>query len=93
MNKIGIFRRLAHHRFCSDEHESTYLAELERIAIERLHNASSAASLVCQHVEIDNSYAANDQAFTPMSGHEQTLSLIVHPEVAGFGSLPAYRAV
>jgi hypothetical protein len=92
MNEIGMFRRLAHHRFCCDEHESTYLAELEAFAIQRLHNARISASQGCQRVEFDNSYVATHEAVTPMLGHEQTLSLIVHPKVAGFGPSPAYRA-
>jgi hypothetical protein len=92
LHEIGLFRRLAHHRFCCEQHESTYLAELERIAIERLHSARISASSGCQHVEIDNSYVAGHQAVTPMPGDEQTLALLGNPNAGGFGHSSAYRA-
>jgi len=92
MNEIGMFRRLAHQRFCCDEHESTYLAELEALAVRRLHDARISAQRGCQRAEIDDSYAANHEAVMPMLGYEETLSLIVHPKVTGFAPSPAYRA-
>ena len=33
---IGPLRRLSHHRFCCDEHQTEWLDELDEIAIERL---------------------------------------------------------
>jgi hypothetical protein len=88
-NEIGMFRRLARHRFCCDEHESTYLAELEELAVRRLRNARIAAPTWSPSVEMapaenDNSNVGNHEAVAAMLGHEQTLSLIVHPKVAGF---------
>src|ERR1700724_2313590 len=38
-NDIGLVRRFSHRRFCSDEHEQLYLAELEKIALARLESA------------------------------------------------------
>jgi hypothetical protein len=38
-NELGIFRSLAHRRFCCDEHEQRYLAELQKIAAARLRSA------------------------------------------------------
>jgi len=36
---LGLFHRLAHHRFCSEQHEQVYLTELEEIALSRLQGA------------------------------------------------------
>ena len=93
-NEIGMFRRLAHHRFCCDEHESTYLAELEELAVRRLRDARITAHSWSPSVERAlaenyNSNVGNHDVVTPLLGHEQTLSLIVHPKVAGFRPSPA----
>jgi hypothetical protein len=39
---ITWFRRLSHHRFCSEEHQMQWLAEFEELAIERLQLAHNA---------------------------------------------------
>jgi hypothetical protein len=93
-NEIGVFRGLARHRFCCDEHESTYLAELEELGVRRLRNARITAppwgpSVEMASVENDNSNVGKHEAVAPMLGHEQTLSLIAHPKVAGFRPSPA----
>ena len=38
---LGLFRRLTKNRFCSDEHEEQYLAELKEVALARLRIAGS----------------------------------------------------
>ena len=38
---VGFFRRLAKKRFCTDEHEQQYLAELKEVALGRLRSAGS----------------------------------------------------
>jgi hypothetical protein len=38
---LGFFRKLTKHRFCSDEHEQQYMAELKEVALGRLRNAGS----------------------------------------------------
>ena len=43
--KIGMFRRLAHQRFCCQEHEETFWAELQKLAVIRLHDAAGNPSL------------------------------------------------
>lgn len=40
---LSLFRRLDRQRFCCEEHETLYLAELDKLAIERLQNARCAA--------------------------------------------------
>ena len=39
--ELGFFRKLAKHRFCTDEHEQQYMAELKEVALGRLQNAGS----------------------------------------------------
>jgi len=43
--ELGVFHRFAHHRFCSEQHEQVYLAELEEVALARLQGARLAISL------------------------------------------------
>jgi len=38
---LGFFRRLSKNRFCTDEHERQYLAELKEVALGRLRSAGS----------------------------------------------------
>ena len=38
---LGLFRRLTKNRFCTDEHEQQYMAELKEVALGRLRNAGS----------------------------------------------------
>jgi hypothetical protein len=38
-HEVGIFRRLARQRFCSDEHEQMYFTQLQELAIERLKSS------------------------------------------------------
>jgi hypothetical protein len=40
-SELGFFRKLAKHRFCTDEHEQQYMAELKEVALGRLQNAGS----------------------------------------------------
>jgi hypothetical protein len=37
--ELGFFRKLAKHRFCTDEHEQQYMAELKEVALGRLQSA------------------------------------------------------
>jgi hypothetical protein len=39
--ELGFFRKLTKHRFCTDEHEHQYMAELKEVALGRLRNAGS----------------------------------------------------
>jgi len=39
--ELGFFRKLAKRRFCTDEHEQQYLAELKEVALGRLQSAGS----------------------------------------------------
>jgi hypothetical protein len=93
---IGLFRRLAHHRFCCDNHEAMYLAELQELAVTRLHNAivatSSDSSETILHREV-NVNRENHEVITPVpSGQRvQTQALIVRPKLAGFKPSPAYH--
>ena len=41
---VGFLRRLIQHRFCSREHERTYLAELEEVALMRLRARDARAA-------------------------------------------------
>jgi hypothetical protein len=38
---LGFFRKLAKNRFCTDEHEQQYMAELKEVALGRLRNAGA----------------------------------------------------
>lgn len=38
---LGFFRRLNKNRFCTDEHEQQYMAELKEVALGRLRSAGS----------------------------------------------------
>jgi hypothetical protein len=93
---IGPFRRLAHNRFCCDTHETTYLAELQRLAVARLHNAIAAISanpsetILRREVNLDG----ENQEVTrpaPSGQREQSHALIVRPKFAGFHPSPAYH--
>jgi len=39
--ELGFFRRLTKNRFCTDQHEEQYMAELKEVALGRLRNAGS----------------------------------------------------
>ena len=95
--EIGMFRRLKRVRFCCDDHERTYLTELEELAIQRLRNAHIDVPARCSNAEIidlsdDHSNLIEHQAATPVGGHEQALSLILRPKEGGFRRSPAYHA-
>ena len=38
---LGFFRRMSKNRFCTEEHEQQYMAELKEIALGRLRSAGS----------------------------------------------------
>src|SRR6266849_10814993 len=38
---LGFFRKLTKHRFCIDQHEQQYMAELKEVALGRLQSAGS----------------------------------------------------
>lgn len=38
---LGFFRKLTNNRFCTDEHEQQYMAELKEVALGRLRNAGA----------------------------------------------------
>jgi hypothetical protein len=93
---IGLFRRLAHHRFCCDNHEAMYLAELQELAVTRLHNAIAAASwepsepILRREVNMNRENHAVSTPVPP-GQREQTQALIVRPKLAGFKPSPAYH--
>jgi len=90
--EIGLFRRLAHHRFCCDEHEHLYFAEMDELGIERLRNARPAASngnltveiarLAKHHVNAGRREVLPDKP-------EETLSRRLPSAVATFRPSPA----
>jgi len=71
---IGMFRRLAHHHFCCDDHELAYLDKLDEIAIQRLHNARMAAPSpaveLVSHGD-NNSNVADREVVTPIVRRQQ----------------------
>jgi hypothetical protein len=74
-NEIGMFRRLARHHFCCDEHERTYWIEMDKIAILRLHNARLAAPLASPQEIVppggDNSNVADHEVVPPILGQRE----------------------
>jgi hypothetical protein len=38
---LGFFRRLTNQRFCTDEHEEQYMAELKEVGLGRLRSVGS----------------------------------------------------
>ena len=38
---VGFFRRLTKNRFCSEQHEQQYMAQLKEVALGRLQTAGS----------------------------------------------------
>lgn len=70
-NAIGIFRRLARHHFCCGDHERTYWVEMDKIGIQRLHDARIAAPMPIPRDEIvapagENSKVAAHAIVTPI---------------------------
>jgi len=66
-----MFGRLARHHFCCDEHERAYWVEMDKIAIQRLHDARIAAPLSSPRVEPvppggDKSNVADREVVRPM---------------------------
>lgn len=86
-NEIGLHRRLSHQHFCSEEHERVYLAELQSLAITRLHSASAAAPAPSATPALNHRPAEAAAPVAPQA--EQTQALIVHPEAARFRPWPA----
>jgi hypothetical protein len=77
-NDIGRVRRFSRRRFCSNEHEQMYLAELEKIELARLQNARvhfQQASPIPEDVCVD-------LIASKVENEEQALSLLVHPSPA-----------
>lgn len=87
-SEIKLFRRLSHKRFCSNEHEATYLAELQQIAVARL--ASARKTGVASDAEISNWIAGNREFVSPARPVDQSLALIVRPKASAFAPAPAY---
>jgi hypothetical protein len=46
-SNVGFLRRLIQYRFCSQEHERMYLAELEEVAVMRLRAQDATAGARC----------------------------------------------
>ena len=97
-NRIGLFRRLSHQRFCSEEHERVYLAELQALAIIRLHSAAAAAAPSARPAagiesplsEFGLDSRPAEAAAPVVAAHaDQTQALIVHPEAVRFRPWPA----
>lgn len=51
-NDLSIFRRVAHHRFCCQDHERMYMAELQKIAVARLRSARMAMAPPTNRIEL-----------------------------------------
>lgn len=89
---LGLFRKLARHRFCCDNHEATYLAELQELAIMRLHSSVTVTSeepsetIVRREVKVNRE---NQELVTPTPPPQRELALIVRPK--RFKVSPAYR--
>lgn len=82
--EIGLFRRIARHRFCSDDHEHQYFAELDELAIQRLQMARPAAGE--RHV---SAVAHEILIPVPADHQEQSLVFMGSSAVAAFGQSPA----
>ena len=57
---MPLYRRLANHRFCSKQHEQTYLAGLEELAIARLRDACPMTDVQVKTFEINLRNQLND---------------------------------
>jgi|ERR1700680_3370319 len=93
-SNIGLFRRLAHHRFCCDNHEALYLAELQELALTRLHNAIAATSLDPSQTRLHREANVNPEkheldTLVRPAQPEQTQALTVRPK--RFKVSPAYN--
>jgi len=53
--ELSLFSRLARHRFCSEQHEQAYMAELEELALERLGCARATLAVVQHRQRVLNS--------------------------------------
>ena len=89
---IGLLRRLAQRRFCCENHEATYLAELQELALTRLHSAIGASSVdpskTILHREVHVKRENHElEASVPPAQSEQ--ALIVRPK--RFKVSPAYH--
>ncbi len=82
--EIGLFRRVARHRFCSDEHEHQYFAELDELAIQRLRIARPASAE--RH---EDGVSHEISLPVPAGQQEQSLVFMGSSAVAAFGSSPA----
>jgi hypothetical protein len=95
-SNLGLFRRLTNHHFCCDEHEAMYLAQLQELALTRLHNAIAVTSVdsgeTALHREVKVN-RENPELITPVppGQREQTQALIVLPKLTKFKPSPAYR--
>ncbi len=70
-NDLTVFRRVARHRFCCQEHEQMYVAELQKIAVARLRSARLAMAPPGNKIELPR-HGAEDgtcAALLPSSAH------------------------
>jgi hypothetical protein len=95
-SNLGLFRRLTNHNFCCDKHEAMYLAELQELALTRLHNAITSTSVDSSEtpsrceakVNRENHELTTAVAPAPC---EPTQALMVLPKLTKFRPSPAYR--
>jgi hypothetical protein len=95
-SNLGLFRRLTNDRFCRDEHEAMYLAELQQLALTRLHNAVATTSVDSAETPLHCEAKVNREnhelttAVVP-APCEPTQALMVLPKLTKFRPSPAYR--
>ena len=66
--KISLFRRLSQQRFCSKSHEETFWAELQKLAVMRLHETDSTSrrAVLSSAVETDEA-CHNEELLEPVA--------------------------
>jgi hypothetical protein len=86
---LGLFRRLAQRRFCSDDHEVMYLAELQKLALTRLHVASSeelGEPILHGRAKVNRE---NHEVATPVAPAQPEQALMVRPKRFKVSALPS----
>ena len=95
-SNLGLFRRLTSHHFCCDQHEAMYLAELQQLALTRLHNAIAPTSVDSSETHLQREVEVNRESHelttaVALAPSEPTQALMVLPKLTKFRPSPAYR--
>jgi hypothetical protein len=95
-SNLGLFRRLTNDRFCCNDHEAMYLAQLQELALTRLHNAIAVTSVDSSETALQREVKVNrenQELLTPVppAPREPTQALMVLPKLTKFKPSPAYR--